>query len=70
MVEGKISETDSSEGEEAAGERPNDLSLLNLGDMVASFTDALGIVKCDACKERQAKLNEFSQGVAKWWGIT
>ena len=32
---------------------------MKLGDTVAAMTKAVGIEPCDACKERQRKLNDF-----------
>lgn len=36
---------------------------MKLGDGVKKITDALGIPPCDACKERQAKLNDWGDSL-------
>lgn len=32
---------------------------MKIGDKVKQVTDALGVEQCDACKERQKKLNDL-----------
>jgi|FreactcultureFD7_1027221.scaffolds.fasta_scaffold00620_14 hypothetical protein len=38
---------------------------MKIGDSIKKLTDALGIPQCDECKERQRKLNEFSDWIGK-----
>lgn len=37
---------------------------MKLGDAIAKVTHAVGIEPCESCKERQKKLNEFSDKIS------
>jgi len=46
---------------------------MKLGDEIKRVTDALGIKQCDACKERQRIMNEWTAGgpgnTSDAWGV-
>ena len=42
---------------------------MKAGDMVAAVTQAIGVKPCEACKERQRKLNEASDALARMFGV-
>lgn len=42
---------------------------VKLGDRVKDLTDALGIKSCATCRDRQAKLNDWSDWLERQLGL-